>query len=309
MRTSFSKNPEQPGQTVEQLAQNVPTPAADVTVEATTTVAALRDQSITPPAVYTPPPPPAKRSAPYLDDENVGFEDIIMPRINIVQGVGKLSTLWTPGQIVFNKDCVVFDPGCAEKKLPNGDILQAFRPATEPVEITVVGFQKDRFAEKVEGGIGGATVKTEEEVARLGGTLDWNEHQEKLKQKIPSKLFQTLATALVFIRKPSYVKDEKNIVFPYECEGARYALALWSMKGTAYTHGTKVIRTAGKLGHLRAQNGRTFYRKWNYKLSTELKPFVTEKGENFVRVPALVVGTENTAAFLKLIDDVMGFGS
>jgi hypothetical protein len=301
-RIAFGKNPEQPGAApVEQLAQTVSTPAAGVTVECQTTVAGGV------PAVYTPPAPPARRSAPYLDEENVGFEDIIMPRLNLVQGVGKMSTIWAPGTILFNKDCVIFDPGVADKKLPNGEI-QPGRPATDPVILTVVGFQKDRFVEKVEGGIGGATVKTEAEVAQLGGTLDYNEDREKRKLGIPSKLFQTMATALVFFQKPNYLTDEKHLVFPYECEDKYFAMALWSMKGTAYTHGAKVIRTHGKLGHLR-KDGRTCYRLWNYQFATILKPFNTDKGENFVRVPVLNAGTENSAAFLKLIDDVMGFGS
>lgn len=301
-RIAFGKNPEAPGAApVETIAQAVPTPASDVTVEATTTVSPASPGV---PAVYSAPPPPARKSAPFLDDDNVGFEDIILPRLNIVQSVGKLSTVWTPGQIIFKKDCVVYDPGTPETKLPNGEVRPGI-PGTEPLIITIVGFQKDRFAEKVDGGIGGATVKTEEDVARLGGTLDYNEHHEKVKQKVPSKLFQTLSTALVFLKKPNHIKDEKHLLFNYECEGSYYAMALWSMKGTAYTHGAKVIKTDGKLYHLR-KDGRTCYRAWTYELSTILKPFTTEKGQNFVRVPSLKAGSPNSDAFFQMIDDVLG---
>lgn len=226
-----------------------------------------------------------------VDDQDISLADIILPRINIVQKVGDLSEIFTPGEVVLKQSLVIYSPAKGEKA---GD---------PPLNITVLGFQKTKFTEKVEGGKLGDLCATEADVAKKGGTLDYKEWQASVagvKDGTVTKalrLFQRLATALVLIEKPATVKDEDHIEFPYECEGKFYALALWSMKGTAYTHAAKTMFTARKIGHLRQG-----YSSQSWSLSTKMDKF----GDNYAAVPVVKPAAKNSEAFRAFIKEVLG---
>lgn len=232
-----------------------------------------------------------------VDDENIGFDDIILPRINIVQKVGDLSNIFNGGEIVLKQELVVYSP--PDKQGKNG---------TEPLLFTVLGFKKKQFVEKVEGGAQGLLLNNEQEVVRRGGTLDWKEWDESIKavkDKVPGaralRLFQRLATALVLVQRPAHLAaaDPDNIHFPYECEGAQYALTFWAMKGTAYTHAAKHLFTARKIGHLKQG-----YSRQSWSLSTKLDQF----GSNFAYVPVIKPATKSSPAFLEFVQDTMSLG-
>lgn len=234
--------------------------------------------------------------APFYDDENIGFEDIILPRINIVQKVGELSNVFAGGEIILKMALPIYTPPI----IKDGVIA---KPGTEMLNLTVLGFRKKQFAEKIVGGNQGALCNTEEEVAKLGGTLDYAEHEAKVKAQIPSKLFQRLATALCLIECPAALKgtDAGNLEFAHECEGRKYALVLWSMKGTAYTNGAKRFFTARKLGHLKSGG----YPSYSWSLGTKLEGY----GTNFAYIPVLKeVNKPNPPAFLAFVKELLGMG-
>jgi hypothetical protein len=239
---------------------------------------------------------PVQGSSPVaFNDEELGFDDIILPRLNIVQKVGDLSNIYTPGEIVLNQSFVIYTAPVIQE----GVIVKQGTPV---LNVTVLGFKKKQFVEKVSGGAQGAFVNTLEEVAKLGGTLDYKEHEEKTKLQIPCKLFQHYATALVLVECPLHVKDEDHVQFPYECEGKFYALCLWGMKGTAYTNGAKTFFTARKIGHLRASG----YAAASWSLGTKM---VQYKGDNkFAFIPVLKPGTKHNEAFATFVKDVLGCG-
>lgn len=302
MKVSFSKAAaeQNPAPVIDVQAEVVPTPVPEVKVEAVTTVAPAAEiptSPVIPTSTAVVPATPAgavtRSDAPTYDDENIGFEDIILPRLNIVQKVGDLSNIFTPGDVVLNQQLVVYN---APK--PN--------TVSEPLSIVVLGFRKKQFVEKVEGGALGAMCNSEAEVSKLGGTLDYKEWQESIKAAKETggralKYFQRLATALILVEKPASIPDEDHTMFPYECEGKFYALALWSMKGTGYTHGAKNIFTARKIGHLRSGG----YTSQGWKLGTKLEGF----NGNYAHVPVLKPGARSTDTFKAFAKDILGSGN
>lgn len=238
-----------------------------------------------------PPVARAETSLGLIDDQNIGFEDIILPRLNLVQKVGGLSEIFMPGEIVLKQTLVIYSPAKGDNK------------GTTPLNVTVIGFKKTQFAEKVAGGAQGILAHTEAEIAKHGGTLDYKEWESSLAenkvnpQVRPLRLFQRLATALCLIEKPDFIPDVDNIEFPYENEGRYFALVFWSMKGTAYTHAAKTMFTARKIGHLRAG-----YAKQSWSLTSKVEKF----GENYAAVPVVKPGAKTSESFQKFVLDVMG---
>lgn len=216
------------------------------------------------------------------------FEDIIFPRLNIVQKVGDLSNVFTHGAIVFDQTVVIYEP----PTLKDGAVI---KPGTEPLDITVLGFKTKRFVERVDGGKKGQICKTEADVVKAGGTLNYQEHE--LKKGSGLRLFQTLSEALVVVFKPAWVKDEGNAVFTYDVDGRPCALALWGMKGTAYTHGAKAFFTARGIGCLRKEG----YPSWSWNLTTKL---ATTKGNSYF-IPVLVPRTHSTSAMFAFAQQVI----
>lgn len=301
MEVKFGKNVGEVGQVAKVVTQtdSVPTPAKDVVIDVQTTHVETAPQVAVPvseaapaPAAeipttsavaVVPPAPVARTNSPVqFDDENIGFEDCILPRINIVQKVGDLSNIFGGGEIVLNQSVVIHTPADPVKKIVG----------TPPLVFTILGFRPRQFPEKVAGGKMGILANSEADVVRHGGTLDYKEHKASLGVEgvKPLKLFQRLATAVILIERPAHLAetDKDNILFPYECAGKFYALALWGMKGIAYTGAAKVIFTARKLGHLR--HG---YCKQAYTLTSELK----EYEGNFAYKPVLGVGPKTSPEF------------
>lgn len=251
----------------------VPTPI----VNETTTVA-----TVSKPGALAP-------SGLVLGDKLPELKDIILPRINIVQGIGKLQETFPKGALVFGQNTILFEPPQV-----NGQGVQT-KPGSPPVILTVLGFRPTRFVEKIEGGDRGLIVNTEEEVTAAGGTLDFNEW--KLKKGAGMKRFEPLAEAMVAIRRPDCCADDDTI-FVYEADGHKYALAIWAMKGTSYTAAAKkVFFTARAIGALR--NG---YPTHCYATTTRLEKY---PGGNAAWIPVCLPHAKSTDKFMEFVRSIL----
>lgn len=265
-------------------------------------------QPVAAPAATPPPPVAAPQESPgvpavrkaqpvgkadnfLLGDFLPSFTDIILPRVAISQNIGTLKDLFVSGTIALDRKVALFVPPA----ILNGVVT---RQATPPVTLTVVGFRPTRFVEKVVGSADrGQIVKSEKEVALAGGTLDYSEWKMK-KESTGMRLFQPLADAFVVIERPEHLKDD-NTNFTYTVDGKVYALALWAMKGTAYTAAAKrVFFTSRRIGILR-EGG---YPSWQFTVATREDAF---PGGNKAWVPVCLPKEKNSAAFLAFITDVL----
>lgn len=293
----------------EVIKETVATPVPGVTVETVTTIAAPAPvvapaaaipTAPAPLAVAAPAPLPVAQHDPTaFDDDNLGFEDVILPRINIVQKVGELSNMFDGGEIVLNQEVVIHTP-----QFIHADNPALNTPGTGPLNITVIGFRKRQFAEKVSGGKRGILLNNEADVPKNNGTLDYGEWQASLEAaKVPGgpvakRYFERLATAMVLIERPAFIPDEGHLLFPYDCEGKYYALALWSMKGVAYTNAAKkVFFTQRKIGSCRGG-----YLTHGWTLTSKLNKY----GENFAYAPVVKSGPLSSEAFKAFAREIVG---
>jgi len=224
----------------------------------------------TPAPISVPATVPAQPVAPstsFRDDDNMDARDYVLPRLNLVQKVGDLSNIFTPGTVVLDGQYVLSD--APPKSEPS-----------KPIRLVVVGFQPTKYFEAVEGGLGGIVCSTLAEVAKNGGTLDYNEAKA-----LGKKWFKSSGTALVLIEKP-----EGNTLdcFPVTIDGKSYALALWTLKGSGYNKGAKVLKTARKLGKLNAGYTTRFV-----TVSSQLQ----KAGANFIYAPVVNVADPTSDAF------------
>jgi hypothetical protein len=241
MEVSFAKDPVANPATpvIEVQSTVVPTPAPGVTVETTTTAAAVPAAPVSVPAVV-----PPNNNALILGDSMPNFSEMIIPRVNIVQFSGVLKDSFEPGTVLFNQQV----PLQIAAKINDKD-QTVTRQATAPVTMTFCGFWPTRYVEKVPGGGKGALVNTEAQVTALGGTLDYNEWL--LKREKGMKRFEYYKQALVVIERPEIVADDDTI-FTFEVDGKKYTIALWALKGSAYTQGyKKILAFERRMGCLR----------------------------------------------------------
>ena len=223
-----------------------------------------------------------------LGDKLPDFSEIILPRINIVQNMSKSKDTFPLGSLILDQKVALFVPPLIQ----NGNVT---RPATPPATLVVLGFRPTRFSEKVAGNERGALFNTEEQVLQAGGTLDYNEWN--LKKAAGMKYFQPLADALVAVARPDNVADD-DTVFSYAVDGVKYALALWAMKGTAYTAAAKrVFFTARAIGCLRSGG----YPSWSYTAATREDTY----GANKTWVPVCLPKTKTTETFLAFVRQVL----
>lgn len=224
-----------------------------------------------------------------LGDKLPTFKDIILPRINIVQSVGNLKDSFPFGSIVFNQQAILYTPPIIDKQ--TGNVKEK---GTDPVNLTILGFRPTRYAEKVAGGGRGIIVDTEDAVRANGGTLDYNEWN--LKKASGMKRFEPLAEALVAIERPATLADDDTI-FVYPVDGKKYALAVWGLKGTAYTAAAKrVFFQARSMGCLR-----TGYPSWSFAVSTRME----SRESNTYSVPVCLPKAKSTPAFLEFVASVL----
>lgn len=230
------------------------------------------------PAVIPPSSSEVAKAPAFYDDESLDPGDLVLPRLNIVQKVGELSNVHPPGSIILGGQLI----------LATAPVGNAVSPA---IRLVILGFQPTTFVEKVEGGLRGNFYRTEQDVVKAGGTLDWNEHKATNKP-----LYQRLATALAMIEQPAGLDAS---AFPNELCGKRYALALYSMKGTAYTNAAKHFKSARKIGHLKT-NG---YRGGFWTFASQLKKF----DANYAYIPVVKPAEQTSEELRAAVKDLIGF--
>ena len=236
-----------------------------------------------------------------FDDNAIGFEDIILPRINIVQKVGELSNVFQAGEVVLDQTHVLYSP--AKPAVPGQPAVQA----PKPLNLVVIGFKRTSFIEKIEGGAMGLTCRSRDEVVRVGGTLDYKEWAESVKANKEDKnvkvlrRFDYMTTALVLIEKPEKFEDPNKVIFPYEADGKYYVMAFFTMKSSAYNAGAKAIFTRKKTRLI--ANPTASYADEFFTLATELKKFPTG---NYAAVPDIRASAPVTAGLVKLIGQIKG---
>jgi hypothetical protein len=144
-------------------------------------------------------------------------DDIVLPRINLVQKSGKLCDDFAPGTFLFEKQIVLAKPG-------------------EEFTAVVLGDNK-YFQEKVEFGSSefGRRAFDEEEVRKIGGTVTWG---------IADKpYFQSVADFLIAVKAPEGATQEQVDMFPFLSDGSNYAVAVYTVAASAYTSLAKRIFT------------------------------------------------------------------
>jgi len=221
---------------------------------------------------------PEKRTDTSLSTENAfgegltgefSSQDIKLPTLNIVHGVGPLSEEFTPGSLVYNKELVLVEGS------PKG--------TTDPVELVVVAARK-QYQENLEWGSEAipALVDTMEEVKAMGGTTAWGADGEE-----PS--WVPILRCLLLIEG-----NPDNPGFDYCIEDKYYAPAMWTLKGAAYNRAGKNIITAGRMGLRKG----LAYGRWHLRVRRE------KMRDNFVFVPQLTQAGKNTDEFVQLVHEL-----
>lgn len=292
MKTSFSKQPSNaaPAHGAGTAAPAAATTTVDVTATVTPETPTPSAAPVTPEApTATPAAAPTTSTAvarpeprPY-DDESIDASDLRLGRINLAQRVGDLGIAFAPGTVVYDQSLPLID--APPTNPPN--------TPSKPFRFVVIGFQPKKYVEKVPYGTqGGQVFDSEQEVVSFGGTLDYTEAQQK---KIP--LFERLATALLLIEQPEGLDAA---AFPHSIDGKKYQLALYAMKGSAYTAAARILMTARKIGHLRAGG----YRSGFWTFQTLLKKF---QNGNAAFVPVVKPAGPSSQAVQNAIKDLIGF--
>jgi len=148
---------------------------------------------------------------------NISREDIILPRVNLVQKSGKLCDDFQPGSFLFEKQVVLAKPG-------------------ESFTAVVLGHTK-YYQEKVEYGSDefGRRANSEEEVRKLGGTTTWGVND--------MPYFQPVADLLIAVKAPQSADGDVLDLFPYQYGDEHYAIAVYTVASSAYTSLAKRVIT------------------------------------------------------------------
>jgi len=279
MNVDFSKNGG---------AGSVPAPVIDVETQTTQTTATPNGapQTITADTMTV----PAVRSSLVHRDDLPGFRDVKFPRLNIVQNLGELKNSFSPGEVVFGQQTVLFTPPEIDGKPGN-----VVKPGTPPVIITVLGITQKRFGEIVVGGMGGVIVNSEADVRASGGTLDYKEWE--LKKNSGMKRFGPMNDLLVVVQRPECIANDGN-VFGFEVEGKQYALALWTLFKTSYTEGYKSVLAFQRLAGV-LKDG---YPTHSFALSTREKSY---PGNKLAWIPILLPNAKSTPAFMEFVNQII----
>lgn len=275
---------------VRSTVEGAPAPAAVVETAVVAPAASVPSTSLATVPSATPAVAPA-----FFDDSNIKFTDIIVPRINVVQKVGDLSEIFTPGQIVLNQSTVIHEPKTKDAA------------GSGPLVLIPIGCRPLQYAEKVQGGGRGLFVNSEAEVAAANGTLNYSEWKNSKGTANAKKRFEEYATFLFLVKQPKdLLPDEEHQLFTHEIDGEYYTLALMGLKGTWFTGFAKRLFTERKIGFLKAGG----YASFNWNLTTDVKSFTGDDGgKNYAIVPVLSNGTRNKPSVLAYVKEGLGFGA
>lgn len=274
MNVSFSKND---GGAGESPAPIIEIKTEQVTVESITGACGV-------PAAISP-------SGIVSSDDLPGFKDVMFPRINLVQNLGDLKNTFSPGEVVFGKQTVLFTPPNVNAQTGN-----MTKQGTPPAIVHFLGITQKRFHEIVQGGMGGIIVNTEAEVRANGGTLDYKEYE--LKKSAGMKRFGPMIEFLVVIQRPEHCADD-DTVFSFKVDDKKYALGLWSMQKTSYTQGYKKILAFQRLAGVLKDGYPTF----SFALSTRENSY--DGGKKKAWVPVLIPSGKVSPAFAEFVNNII----
>lgn len=219
------------------------------------------------------------------------LSEIVLPKLNLVHSVGVLKDSFTPGSYVHAQSLVLYTPPQINQKTQTVE-----RAGTPPLNVTFLDLRPMRYFEHVRGGGRGDIANTLDEVARLGGTVNYNEW--KLKERDGMKRFDKGIDCLLAVERPEQVSDD-DTVFVFDVEGKKYALCLYTMKASAYTELKRTVLTHQHIGCLRKGTA-----THSYSLSSCLKP--TPDKSSTYWAPVLVPAKPSTPAFLEFAKTVLG---
>lgn len=208
----------------------------------------------------------------FFQNEGVEGEfsasDVKVPRFNLAQAVGPLSTIMIEGT-----DKAMFPPGTFVY-----DRQRAL--GTTGVKITLLRLKK-YFAEDLpydENGPRPRIFVTERDVRQAGGFMVW----EKKEQGDDQDYFKPVLDATVLIEgQPDWPE------FPLEFEGVPYAKAIWTLQSTAYSRVARQFITAATLNLRTALYGAP----WIVSSKRE------KIGKNWVHVPNVRQAPRHSAEF------------
>ena len=185
--------------------------------------------------------------------------DLQVPTLKLAQPVGELGELFPPGTFVLNNEHALSD-GKEEIKL-------------------VVGHWNKYYLENLEYGTDQMprSAKTLAEVAELEGTTEWIDGVP------PTWVPIGVATCII--------EGEDESHFPFEYNDKRYAMALWTMRNTAYKRAGRVIMTAAAYNLKQGLE----YGAWN------LTSALTTLGKNKVYVPSIKTSGRNDEEFADFV--------
>lgn len=191
----------------------------------------------------------------------ISRDDIIVPRLDIVQGVGPLAGRFPLGSIVFNKETLLSD-------------------GHEPLELTILSARK-QFVQKLpfEARKRALVFDTLEDVRRVGGRMG--------REKGQGPVFSPILHVQLAFKAP----QDTGYPYPLHDGNASYGLAAWTLRGAAYFGAGRSILTAASFG----LKDSLFRGKW--QLTTRIDPF----GNHQAACPTLRHEGEHSPAFVEFL--------
>lgn len=151
--------------------------------------------------------------------------DLVIPRLEIVQALGPNSEKFPGGTVIFNKT-VTLAPF-------------ALTPQTKEVPLTIVALYAKKFIEEVleydPNGPLPRTFPTMDAAKAAGLRTEWGPKGADGKSVAPQ--VREVSNLLILIQQPEGLDP---VLFPFEDGGKRYAVAMWTVRGSAYR---KVAKT------------------------------------------------------------------
>lgn len=199
----------------------------------------------------------------FSNEDMVGdfsAKDVVWPRLNLVQAVGPLSQVFTPGQVILNKDQVIGGPD-------------------KPVTVTLLRMKKI-FEEKLPYGseIMPRVFETEN-AAREAGLAPLYD-----KQAGDMPRYSPVLDCEILVENKG---DDEQGNFSMEFGGKRYARALFTLRSTAYNATGKQFISAAMFG-LRAGLHTAYW---------EITPKREKVGKNMVWLPRARLVNRHTPEF------------
>jgi hypothetical protein len=153
--------------------------------------------------------------------------DFAWPKLNLVQGVGKLSEEWAPGTLLFEKEVPLITPAASESGVSS---------VTDMLDITVLNARK-QFCENLPFGSEetAMVVDTEAEAIELGGGAKPGKYVDN---EPPAWI--PFAQILVLFKAPNEAVAQSC---GYEFDGDNYGVGLYRVQKTSWNF-FKIVNTA-----------------------------------------------------------------